>query len=155
MNRDTILWLIVAGLVIAGLGTGIFLMARGIRNNNPGNIRHSTSQWQGMSATQTDADYVQFDDPIYGIRAMAKLLNNYQSRYGLNTIRELITRWAPPIENITAAYIANVARIVGIDADKEITVDDYLPSLVPAIIQHENGRQPYTDEQINRGIALA
>ena len=94
-------------------------------------------------------------DPIYGIRALAKLLNNYQSRYGLNTIRELITRWAPPIENITAAYIANVARIVGIDADKQITVDDYLPSLVPAIIQHENGDQPYSREQIAEGIRLA
>ncbi len=155
MNRDAILWLIVAGLVVAGLGTGIFLMTRGIRNNNPGNIRHGTSRWQGMSAAQPDTEYVTFDSPLYGIRAMAKLLTNYESRYGLDTIRGIITRWAPPIENITASYIDNVSRIVGVLPDQKIDVGERMAPLIKAIIQHENGQQPYTDEQINQGIALA
>lgn len=130
-------------------------MARGIRNNNPGNIRHGPSQWQGMSSEQSDDEYIQFDDPVYGIRAMARLLQNYQTRYSLNTIREIITRWAPPIENITKSYIANVSRIVGASPDQEINVHDAMLPLVKAIITHENGQQPYTDEQIQRGIALA
>lgn len=155
MNRDILLWLVVAGLVIAGLGTGIFLMTRGIRNNNPGNIRHGTSRWQGMSAAQPDKEYVTFDSPLYGIRAMAKLLTNYASRYGLDTIRGIITRWAPPIENITASYIDNVSTRVGVLPDQKIDVTARMVPLVKAIIQHENGQQPYTDEQIDQGIALA
>lgn len=155
MNREILLWLLVGGLIIAGLGTGVYLMTRGIRNNNPGNIRHGGSQWQGMSLQQTDAEYVQFDDPIYGIRAMAKLLTNYQKNYGLNTIREIITRWAPPNENITSAYVNAVSQKLGASPDQEIDVIGSLPRLVPAIIHHENGEQPYTAEQINRGIALA
>jgi hypothetical protein len=155
MNRNMILWLLVGALIIAGLGTGVFIMARGIRNNNPGNIRHGGSQWQGMSAAQTDSDYVQFDDPVFGIRALAKLLSNYQTRYGLNTVRAIITRWAPPIENITAAYIDNVSRMTGLGPDQSFNVTDYMVPMVKAIIKHENGEQPYTDEQINRGISLA
>lgn len=150
-----LLWLLVGALIIAGLGTGVYLMARGIRNNNPGNIRHGGSQWQGMSAVQTDDEYVQFDDPVYGIRAMAKLLKNYESRYGLDTIREIITRWAPPTENITSAYVAAVSQKLGASPDQKIDVAASLPKLVPAIIHHENGQQPYSDEQISRGIALA
>ncbi len=130
-------------------------MSRGIRNNNPGNIRHGSSQWQGMSAKQTDPEYIQFDDPVYGIRAMAKLLTNYQSRYGLDTISELIGRWAPPNENITSAYIAAVSKNIGVSADHKIDVVKSLPQLVPAIIFHENGKQPYSSELIAEGIALA
>lgn len=155
MNRDWIIWIALAALLIAATGTGLYIMARGIRNNNPGNIRHGGSRWQGMSATQSDTEYVQFDDPVYGIRALAKLLKNYQSRHGLNTINEIINRWAPPSENITGAYVANVARIVGVDRDQQITVTDYLPGLVTAIITHENGSQPYTSDQISQGISLA
>lgn len=155
MKKDWLLWLVVIGLLIAATGTGIYLMARGIRNNNPGNIRHGGSQWQGMSAQQTDTDYVQFDDPVYGIRALAKLLSNYQTRYGLNTVRAIITRWAPPVENITPAYIANVSRLTGLGPDERFNISDYMTPMVKAIITHENGEQPYSDEQISQGIGLA
>lgn len=52
-------------------------IARGERNNNPGNIRHG-SKWQGLSAEQTDKDFCQFISPEYGIRAIYKLLQTYQ-----------------------------------------------------------------------------
>lgn len=155
MNKNTILWLLAIGLVVAGLGTGIYLMARGIRNNNPGNIRHGSSQWQGMSVEQTDGEYIQFDDPVYGIRAMARLLKNYQSKYGLDTISEIISRWAPPNENITAAYVKSVSEKLGVAPDHKIDVASALPRLVPAIIFHENGLQPYSETQILKGIQLA
>ncbi len=130
-------------------------MTRGIRNNNPGNIRHGSSQWQGMSAEQTDPNFVQFDDPIYGIRALAKLLQNYQRIYKLYTIREIINRWAPPSENITGAYVDNVARLVGVAPDIQININEHISPMVKAIITHENGEQPYSGKQIAQGISLA
>lgn len=155
MNRDVLLFIAIAALAIAATGTGIYLMARGIRNNNPGNIRHGTSQWQGMSTEQTDDEYIQFDDPVYGIRAMTRLLQNYESRYELNTIKSIISRWAPAHENPTDAYVANVARIVGVLPDQRINVRDRMEPLIRAIILQENGLQPYSTEIIQKGISLA
>lgn len=130
-------------------------MARGIRNNNPGNIRHGGSAWQGMSAEQTDASFVQFDSPVYGIRALAKLLKNYQSRYGLYTVREIINRWAPPTENITSAYVEHVARVAGVSPDEQIDINEKMVPVVTAIIKHENGENPYDADTIAEGISLA
>ena len=155
MNRDFLLWLGLGALLIAATGTGAYVMARGIRNNNPGNIRHSGSQWQGLSASQTDSAFAQFDDPVYGIRALAKLLKNYQSRYGLNTVRELINRWAPPSENDTGAYVEHVAREVGLNPDTAINVNDHIVPIVTTIIKHENGYNPYSADVISKGIGLA
>lgn len=156
MNKDDkLIWLAIAALLIAATGTGLYFMSRGIRNNNPGNIRHGASNWQGMSSAQTDKDYIQFDDPVYGIRAIAKLLKNYQTRYGLNTVAEIINRWAPPSENITGAYVKHVAEVAGVKPDQEILIDDYMRPVILTIIQHENGRQPYTVDQIEKGISLA
>lgn len=154
MNRDWLLWLAIGALLIGATGA-VFMTARGIRNNNPGNIRHGPSKWQGMSDEQTDSEYIQFDDPVYGIRALAKLLKNYQDRHGLKTIRGIITRWAPPSENITESYVEHVARIVGVSPDAAIDVRENLVPMVTAIIKHENGEQPYTPDQISRGIALS
>ena len=75
MNRDFLLFLGIAALAIAATGGaayGVYTMTRGLRNNNPGNIRHGSSQWQGMSAEQPDNAFIKFDDPVYGIRAIAK-----------------------------------------------------------------------------------
>lgn len=155
MKNDWLIWLAIAALAIAATGTGVYIMARGIRNNNPGNIRKGSSAWQGMSAEQTDDEYIQFDDPVYGIRAIAKLLKNYQTKYGLKTIREIIGRWAPPNENLTAAYVDHVSRVAGVHPDSAINVNDKMVPLVTAIIKHENGIQPYSPDQIAQGISLA
>ena len=154
MNRNTLLWVIVGILALAGLGTGVYKMTRGIRNNNPGNIRRGPSQWVGMSQTQTDPDFVQFTDAKFGIRAIAKLLKNYQAQ-GLLTIRELINKWAPPNENLTESYVDPVAREVGVNPDSQILVTDHLVPLVTTIIKHENGVNPYSAETIAEGISLA
>jgi hypothetical protein len=127
---------------------------RGIRNNNPGNIRRG-DKWQGMTITQGDSAFCQFETPEYGIRALGKVLMNYQSKHGLKTVRQLITRWAPPTENNTVAYVNGVAKALGVLADAEIEVTAYLPQLVRAIIQHENGQQPYDDAIIAKGVDLA
>lgn len=126
---------------------------RGIRNNNPGNIRHG-DQWVGMSENQTDPDYVQFISPEYGIRAMARVLKTYRNSYGLNTIAEIVSRWAPPSENDTQSYIKSVAQRLAVNPDQPIN-DFHTPLLIAAIIQHENGQQPYSEETIAMGVAMA
>ena len=137
---------------------------RGIRNHNPGNIRHvKGTRWQGMSANQNDADFVQFIYPRWGVRAIARTLVTYQDKHSLRTIRKIIGRWAPPNENNTESYVRQVAIRVGVSPDGRIDVYDYkiMRALVEAIIRHENGAGPlpesawYGDALINEGLQLA
>ena len=132
-------------------------LPRGIRNHNPGNLRRSADPWQGLAATQTDAEFFQFVSAKWGIRALARTLIAYQDRVGLRNIKQMIGRWAPPVENDTGAYVRVAAAAVGVGAEERIDVHDYavLRALVLAIVKHENGQQPYTDAEIDAGLVLA
>ncbi|TMO20470.1 structural protein P5, partial [Pseudoalteromonas sp. S4492] len=70
------------------------------------------------------------------------------------TVGEIINTWAPPHENNTTAYINSVASKLGVEPETRISRQEY-PELIAAIILHENGRQPYTMDTINAGVALA
>lgn len=59
---------------------------RGIRNNNPGNIRLSKTKWEGQKPLQADLDFIEFLSPLYGLRALMKLLLAYHLRHGLDTV---------------------------------------------------------------------
>lgn len=130
---------------------------RGIRNHNPGNIRRNGDPWQGLAERQSDVEFFTFKDPIYGIRALARTLIAYQDKHGLRSIRQIISRWAPPVENNTNAYVRAVASDAGLDADQSLDMHhfDHLLPLAKAIIKHENGRQPYTDTQLTKALVLA
>lgn len=128
-------------------------VARGIRNNNPGNIRHGKSKWAGMSQTQTDAAFVQFTSPEYGIRALAILLRNY-FKQGFDTIEKIFPKYAPSSENNTEAYIKQVVKTTGIPRDQKLGVEN-LPGLIVAIVKHENGNQPYSMDTINKGVSMS
>lgn len=130
------------------------MSARGIRNNNPGNIRATTTLWRGEVASADEKSFEVFDTPEDGIRAMAVIIKRYQKTYGLHTLRQIITRWAPPNENDTASYIKNVSTYSGIDPDAEIT-DINLTELIAGMIKQENGIQPYTFAQIDEGVSRA
>lgn len=127
---------------------------RGFRNNNPGNVRRGQS-WLGLRSIQTDPAFDQFIAPEFGIRAIKILLRNYQQNYGLRTIRQLISRYAPGHENPTDAYVANVASIVGVSPDASIDVNQYMPEIVTGIIRQEIGAQPYPQSILVRGLVLA
>ena len=72
------------------------MLPRGIRNNNPLNIRRSKDQWQGLKREQTDSQFCQFEDLVYGWRAAFKLLTRtYYHTYRLYTIRAIVNKWAP------------------------------------------------------------
>jgi hypothetical protein len=133
---------------------------RGIRNNNPGNIRRDSTQWQGLAPSQSDPSFWQFVSMDYGVRAIGKIVQTYQDRYGLNTVRGIISRWAPPSENDTGAYVANVAYGMGVDPDDVIDVRDAatLAGLVRGIVTQENGAGPgllVTDAAIGSGVDMA
>ena len=138
-------------------------LPRGIKNRNPGNIDRNQIKWQGMSRDQSgDPRFVVFDAPEWGIRAIVRVLRSYRDTHGLRTVRGMINRWAPPIENDTEAYAVTVARKLGVDPDDRVDIDDgeLLRGLVKAIIRHENGRGPldgdwYEDDLIDQGIGLA
>lgn len=127
-------------------------LPRGIRNCNPGNIRHAKGvRWQGQAALQGDTAFVQYGSPRWGIRAIARVLITYQDKRRaadgsrIDSVREIIERWAPASENNTDSYAMAVARALGVAPDDEtLDVYDYgtMRALVLAIIRHENGQGP-------------
>ena len=126
------------------------MLPRGIRNNNPLNIRRSKDKWQGLRAQQTDAAFCQFETMAYGWRAAFVLLTRtYYHTYRLFTIRNIIRRWAPPGENNTEAYIRNVARLTGIDPNEPLGIPSDKPgrwiALGLAMAMQENGADATLD----------
>ena len=80
---------------------------RGIRNCNPLNIRkNGKDKWLGQCGN--DGAFAKFIDIKHGLRAAFRLLYTYGYRYNLRTIKDIICRWAPPIENNTTAYLQRV-----------------------------------------------
>lgn len=118
---------------------------KGIRLNNPLNLKHG-SDWQGLTPVQSDPEFCEFTDVKWCYRAGAKILDAYAKR-GITSIPQIIATYAPPSENDTAAYIAAVSARV---KDPSDTLQ-----MLKALTWHEIGQMPYTDEQINEGIALA
>ena len=130
--------------------------ARGIRNNNPGNLEASSSNpWVGQ--TGSDGRFAKFETPEHGIRALGRNLISYQ-RQGIDTVGEIINRWAPPSDNNdTAAYIKAVCAQLGVTANQPLDASnpDTLQALCAAIIKHENGTQPYSPDQLSTGVSAA
>lgn len=119
---------------------------RGIRNNNPGNIEKGKDKWQGLKLDfeTTDPRFCEFKDPTWGIRALAVVLINYQDKHNLRTVRQIINRWAPSVENDTISYINKVCEASGASPDERLDLHRYevLRPIVEAIIRHENGKGP-------------
>ncbi len=116
-------------------------MSRGLRNNNPGNIRQSKVRYKGEVRPSRDPDFKEFSSMAYGYRAMFVLLDTYRSRYGLNTIRQMLNRYAPPTENFTEGYVRFVADYSGVMPDEVIDTrseKDMIP-IVSAMSKIENG----------------
>lgn len=130
-------------------------MSRGLRNNNPGNIRRSRVRYKGEVHPSRDPEFKEFSSVAYGYRAMFVLLDTYRSRYGLTTIRQMLNRYAPPEENFTEGYIRYVADYSGVLPDE--TVDtrderDMIP-IVAAMSKIENGVAALRDD-VERGWEL-
>ena len=131
------------------------MAARGIRNNNPGNIRRSNDPWQGLAAEQADPDFFRFTAPEWGYRALMKTIQTYRRKHGLRTIAEMISRWAPANENDTAAYIRSVCQEMQVPDSYVPDVEDKgtMCALAAAISKHENGVDAVM-EDVERGWEL-
>lgn len=131
------------------------VVPRGIRNNNPLNIRIGNTWW-GELSNPDDNEFEQFVNMECGLRAAFVILRRYIKRYRLNSIRLIVTRWAPGCENNTAAYIETVSRLSGIDPDQTILYEDKetMCKIVQAMSKVECG-QAVSIEKIQKGYSLA
>lgn len=133
---------------------------RGVRNRNPGNIDYNpANDWQGQLKPDpaVETRFARFDSPENGIRALGKLLQTYQRKYGLKTVKAIITRWAPAAENDTAAYVRAVELNTGTrpGAEVDLRAPGVLQGFVKAIIHHENAGYAYPDAVLAEGVRRA
>lgn len=113
---------------------------RGIRNNNPLNIRIG-NRWKGEVSTPTDTQFEQFESMEWGVRAAFLILKNYIRRYKLYTIPDIISRWAPNNENDTSNYIKRVLEISGYSSQHRFDWQNIneMTALFQAMCKVENG----------------
>ena len=123
-------------------------MTRGLRNNNPGNIRLGSFRYRGERAKSSDKAFRQFESMVWGYRAMFVLLHTYALRRGCRTLRDYISRYAPPSENNTEAYIRRVSRMTHIDEGEVVDTlsKSMMVPLVAAMSEVENGVAAHLDD---------
>lgn len=121
-------------------------LPRGIRNNNPLNIRKGNN-WQGEVPISNDGEFEQFVSMQMGVRAGFKILKNYMTGYGgrvkaLTNVHDIIHRWAPPNENNCKAYIESVCRVSGLHEFERLKFSDRnkMLALVDGMIRVECGQ---------------
>lgn len=114
---------------------------RGLRSNNPGNIRINSIAYQGEVQPSRDKSFKQFSTMAHGYRAMFVVLHTYQRKYGLSTIEAMISRYAPATENHTRAYINTVAEWSGVQPTVRVTTTNagVMVPIVAAMSRMENG----------------
>lgn len=134
---------------------------RGIRNNNPGNLKVSSSSWLGKLPYEANQDYdcrtgrvtrtfEQFSQYKYGIRALIKLLQSYMQVKNLRTIAQIVNRYAPSTENNPATYIQFVASYTGYSPHWPLSPSrETLRALSRAIARYENGVEAISAAQFD------
>lgn len=95
-------------------------LPRGLRNNNPLNIRISATNWKGKMVPSQDKAFEQFRDIYFGIRAGFCIMRTYINKYRLSTVAQVIARWAPECENNTSAYVRSVLNRSNISATERL-----------------------------------
>ena len=125
-------------------------LSRGYRNCNPGNIRISGTRYKGEVVPSQDTAFKQFESMAYGYRAMFVLIHYYVRSLGLKTVRQIISRYAPPSENHTESYIRHVADAIlrGPDSPIDLNSMDEMVLMVAAMSKVENGVPANIDEVI-------
>lgn len=136
---------------------GDMSLPRGIRNNNPGNIILTNIPWEGKIPTSqnTDGEYEQFTNIIYGIRAMIKNLYSYRDR-GLDTITRIVSTWAPDDAATVNNYIAFVSENTRVNPENRFPLDnmDAFYKLVASMAYFENGRPAVSPSQFEKAMAI-
>ena len=128
---------------------------RGIRNNNPLNIRIG-NKWFGEVDNPTDHEFEQFKEMKYGVRAAFIILWKYLYRYRLKTVKEIVKRWAPASENNVESYVRTVIQSQGLKQNETLDFENYtqMRLLLRGMCLAENG-QYIADSDIQEGYDLA
>jgi len=127
---------------------------RGIKNYNPGNIRSNGVAWKGLVG-KDNKGFCKFESHEYGLRNLAKNIQTYDKKHGLDTIEEIISRWAPANENDTNRYINFVSKQTGYNPKQELNLEDkkVLGKITKAIANYDSGAK-YSDKRISKALDL-
>ena len=116
---------------------------RGIRNDNPGNIRWSHAMtWEGECCTDDDG-FIIFNTPADGLKALATLLTTYQVREHIHTITDLVARYAPAGVVAEDSYAGFISEVVGVGRSERIDIIALMTMIMRAMVWFENGQNPY------------
>lgn len=138
------------------------MTVRSVRDSNPGNL-DAGEHWQGLMPRDqmtpeqaAETRFAVFASPKWGFRAMAVVLRNYASLYGIDTVQAMIERWAPPSENDTQAYIAHECQQMGVLPGDHIDLHDpkTLCAAIKGIAIHEAGGWLFSDADLAAGVAM-
>ena len=129
-------------------------MTRGMRNNNPLNIRRvAGSHWKGEIVSPIeDKEFVQFASVEYGIRAAFCILDTYRRKYQDVCVEDIINRWAPPSENATSEYIRTVCRLTGFGGKERLREQQWL--LLVQVMALVESKMCLSDAELIRGYNL-
>lgn len=128
--------------------------SRAERNNNPGNLEFRGQR--GATPEDGSGRFAKFGSAEEGVAALARQLQLYGSR-GINTIEKIISKYAPPSENNTAAYVNAMVNRLGVASTKELDLNDpaTLSGLIQGISKHEAGRSFLSEQQVMTGLTMA
>ncbi len=110
-----------------------------IARNNIFNIRPLAKGQQWMGQAGAVKGFAEFETREYGIRAWLVLMRTYRQRHGCRTIRQIVTRFAPPTENNTAHYIGHCCGYMGIGPDTPLSARLDYCALAGAMARMETG----------------
>lgn len=128
---------------------------RGLRNNNPLNIKRSSQVFQGESSYNTDPTFKRFSNPVMGYRAAFCIIRTYVQLRSCRTFREVLFRWCPD-EEVCVSYLDFVCKRVGVAPEHLVSLFDReeMVSLVSAMSQFENG-VPASLADVRQAYSLA
>jgi len=136
---------------------------RSFRNNNFGNLNYIGQEGASLEAKNSkgEARFARFNTPEEGMRALANQVTLYSTGRSkaagyqkLETVSQIISKWAPTNENDTNAYIQAVSQKLGVKPNDKIDTSDQnvMTALIRAIATHEGGNPQVNDDFIKSAI---
>lgn len=129
---------------------------RGIRNNNPGNLNYVGQNGATLENHATPR-FARFNSAFEGFAALGKQIKAYYNGTSkaagyqkLQSVEDIISRFAPASENNTQGYINKLSKMLGVGRGDSLNIHDpqVLATLMNGITQIENGKNPYAPEMV-------
>lgn len=136
---------------------------RGIRNNNPGNLNYVGQNGATLEDHATPR-FARFNSAFEGFAALGKQIKAYYNGTSkaagyqkLQSVEDIISRFAPASENNTQAYINKLSKMLGVGRGDSLNIQDpqVLATLMNGVTQIENGKNPYAPEMVLKAAQSA